>query len=144
MRKFIASLVVFSVLTPAFVTFMPAFAMADATVPFQSPLQPTAQQLMTRVAALQALVAAASSSSPVSCAALFSAPQVKVGDTVIVAWGSVGALPPGSNPNVSMWPQEGASTLSFTKAGYWKYSFTFYAANNATTTCTATVHVLPT
>ncbi len=130
MRKFITLLIALGFLTPA-------FASADISAPFQ----PTPTQLLTRIAALDAQIAAASSTNPVSCAAVFSAPQVTVGNTVLLAWGSVGSLPQGSIPGVSMWPQAGASTLSFKQAGNWTYSFTFYGANNATATCTASVKV---
>lgn len=132
MRKIIAICVALGFITPA-------FALADTLAPFQ----PTPAQLLTRVATLEAMEAAASSTAPVSCAALFAEPSVNIGDTVLLAWGSIGALPAGSDPAVSMWPQEGASTLSFTQAGTWTYSFTFYGTNNATATCTASVRVLP-
>ena|SRR5665213_591526 len=115
---------------------MPAFASADGV-----PTQPTAAQLLTRVAALEALEIAASTTSPVSCAALFSAPSVAIGRTVALAWGSFGATDQ-TKDTENMWPQNGASMLSFSRAGTWTYDFTFYSASGSSTTCTAQINVV--
>jgi hypothetical protein len=117
--------------------FAPMFSFADTMVP----IQPTVSQLLTRVAALNAQISA-QAGAPLACAALFSAPQVAIGQTVVLAWGSVGALAPGSDPNQSMWPQDGASVESFDKIGTWTYSFTFYGQSGNTIKCTASVRVV--
>jgi hypothetical protein len=131
MKKIATVLIALYFLVPAFALAAPSF-----------PIGPTPAQLLTRVAALQAQEAQAQAgTSTVSCASLFSAPKVAVGQTVYVAWGSMGALAPGASSTQSMWPQAGASTLSFQKAGTWTYNFTFYGVQGGTATCTASIRV---
>ena len=101
------------------------------------PVGPTLAQLTTRVAALEAQEAASPGQSLV-CVALFSAPSVKVGQEVALAWGSVGAVEQTKDTS-NMWSLDGGSTLLFSKSGSWIYSFTFYGANGSSTNCSATI-----
>lgn len=134
MRRSVAALTIISSIMGLLV---PVFSFADTFVPFQ----PTASQLLTRVAALDAQVAA-QAGTPLACAALFNAPQVSIGQTAVLAWGSVGALAPGSVPTQSMWPQNGASIELFDKVGTWTFHFTFYGKSGGTVTCTASIRVV--
>jgi hypothetical protein len=113
----------------------PALALADSAIP----IGPTPLQLLTRVAALEAEEASIQSGQALACAALFSAPTVEVGQQVILAWGSVGAMAQ-TKDTENMWPLDGASTLSFADAGARTYPFTFYGAGG-TVTCNATITV---
>lgn len=126
----------------AFIAFAlaiaPSLSFADSAIPSG----PTPAQLIARVAAIEALEAAADATTSVSCAALFSAPAVTVGQTVELGWGSVGAMAPGASSTQSMWPQNGASTLSFQKPGTWTYGFTFYGIQGGTANCAATIKVI--
>ncbi|MDR3571948.1 MAG: hypothetical protein P4L81_07245 [Candidatus Pacebacteria bacterium] len=102
----------------------------------------TVGQLTAIAASLEARQNSISTGEPLACAALFSTTSTKVGQQVSLAWGSVGAVDPlTSSSSVSMWPQQGFSTLSFTKVGTWTYYFTFYNNNAASTTCSAKIAV---
>ncbi len=115
----------------------PLTASASAVPIGQTPLQ-----LLTTLAAVEAQEVSLSSGQSLACAALFSAPSVQVGKGVLLAWGSVGAVDPSlSSSSVPMWAPHGGSTMEFSEAGTWTYSFTFYNANNASTTCNAKIVV---
>ena len=104
------------------------------------PILQTPAQLLTTVAALEAQENSLQNNSPLACAALFGAPSVKVGQQVVLAWGSIGAIQQ-TKDTLNEWPLDGASTLSFSTAGTFKYPFTFYSASGATTTCAAEITV---
>ena len=123
-----------------FLAASPALALADALTPAQVKIQ----QLTAVIAALQAQEAALASGNPLACAALASKTSVRVNEPLALAWGSVGAMDPADNPSKPMWAQNGVSDLSIRQAGTWTYSFTFYSATGATTTCNATIIVVPT
>jgi hypothetical protein len=98
--------------------------------------------MLTGVAQLEAKESSLESGEALSCAAVFSTSTVALGQEVDLAWGSVGALDPRfASTTRSMWTPQGASVLSFTQAGTWTYFFTFYSANDASTTCAAKIIV---
>lgn len=99
----------------------------------------TSQQIATVAVALEAQIASLQNNSTVACAALFTKPQVHLGEPVVLAWGSVGAMAPGDDSSKSMWSQNGSNVVSLSMAGTWTYSFTFYAKNGGTATCTAQI-----
>lgn len=102
----------------------------------------TVAQLTAITAALEAQQASVSSGQSLACAAVFSTSTVQVGQPVAIAWGSVGAIDPlASSSSIPMWSKNGSANLSFTQVGTWTYSFTFYSASNASTTCSAKVSV---
>jgi hypothetical protein len=115
----------------------PAFALADAFTLAQVQIE----HLTAIAAALEAQEAALASGQSIACAALTSAPSVRVGDTVALAWGSVGAMNPADDTSKPMWTQNGVTVLSFDKPGTVIYSFTFYSASGATANCSAKVVV---
>lgn len=117
---------------------LPLSVFADATIP----TQPTTEQLWARIAEIDAMIVAAQSPSPVSCAATTSVPTVKVNTPFILAWGSVGAMLPGSSTTQSMWPPVRAQIVTQPTVGTWKYSFVFYSSTGATTSCDTTIKVI--
>ena len=100
----------------------------------------TPVQLLTTVAAIEAQEVSIQNNEALSCVALFSTSTAKIGQQVALAWGSVGAVPQ-TKDVANMWPLNGGSLMSFATAGTWTYSFTFYSATNATTTCIANILV---
>ncbi|HUO50707.1 MAG TPA: hypothetical protein VMU25_04065 [Candidatus Paceibacterota bacterium] len=118
---------------------VPVLAFAQTASTSQSSLN----QLMVVATALEAQASSLQSGQPLACAVLFSMPVVHLHETVVLAWGSVGAIDPEvSSTSQSMWAPHGLSTLSFDKLGTWKYSFTFYSQSGASTTCDALIKVV--
>ena len=117
----------------------PVGAFADTNIP----TQPTVEQLWARVAELEAEIVAINATSSVSCAALTSVSIVKINMPFILAWGSVGAMLPGSSTTQSMWPPVRAQSVIQPKPGTWTYPFTFYSETGATTVCATTIKVTP-
>lgn len=125
-----------------FLTFIFGFILLAAPALASAQSWQTVAQLTAVAASLEAQAAVASTGESLACAALFSASSVHLGEQVALAWGSVGALDPlSSSSSVSMWSQNGSATLSFTQVGTWTYSFTFYSAQNSSTTCAAKIVV---
>jgi len=114
----------------------PAFALADTGIP----TAPTPLQLITRTAALEAQLASTQSGSALACAMLFSASSTPLGNDVILAWGSTGAVEQAFDTK-NMRDTAGAVTLLFDQPGTWTYTFTFYDAARAATTCSAKILV---
>ena len=124
------------------IAFACGFAVAALPLFAGAQTAPTVAQLTARIAALEAQENAAASGQSLACAAVFSAPSVKVGDSVALAWGSVGALDPlTSSSSVPMWSRNGASTLTFAHPATWTYFFTFYDVAGDQKTCYASVRV---
>jgi len=115
---------------------MPGFALADSAIP----VEPTPLQLATRVATVEAQVAAMQGGQSLACAMLFSTSSVPVGQEVILAWGSVGAVEQ-TTDTLNTRPTNGAVTLLFSQAGTWTYSFKFYDASSNSVTCKAQIKV---
>jgi hypothetical protein len=131
MKKFLSIFAVVLIATPA-LTF------ADSSIPIGQ----TITQMTTTVAALQALESAAQTGQPLTCALVFSAPKVSVGQQVSIGWGTVGALDPAtSSSTMPMWTPDGGATLLFQTAGTWTYSYTFYGSKGGSITCKASIVV---
>jgi hypothetical protein len=112
----------------------PVFALADSGIPIgQTPLQ-----IETTLAAVEAQVMAIQGNQSLLCVAMSSATSTKVGQQVLLAWGSVGAVAQTKDP-LNMWAMNGGTTLLFSAPGTWKYSFTFYDATGASTTCSVKI-----
>jgi hypothetical protein len=122
----------------AFLLAIPALVLADSAIPIgQTPVQ-----ILTTAAALEAQESAASGDQTLACAALLSAPSVKVNEPVALAWGSIGALNPATASSTQpMWTPDGGTMVSIQTPGPWTYSFTFYSASGASVTCTAKILV---
>jgi len=116
--------------------FAPAFALADSMIP----VGPTPPQLLSRVATLEAQEASLQTGESIACAILFNVQSAKVGQQVVLAWGSVGAVDQTKDPE-NMRPTNGAVTLLFSNSGSWNYSFTFYDANGKSVACSAKILV---
>jgi hypothetical protein len=116
----------------------PASAFADSS----TQLGPTLAQRLTAAAALQAQVNSITTGQKLACSVLFSAPSVKVGDLVAIAWGSTGAIDPETaSTSLPMWEPEGGNTLDFQQPGTWTYVFTFYSQDGTSVTCSAKIVV---
>jgi len=112
----------------------PTFALADTSIQIgQTPLQ-----ILTTLATVEAQMMSIQNGQALSCVALSSATSTKVGQQVLLAWGSVGAVEQTKDP-LNMWPMSGGTTLLFSKPGTWKYSFTFYDATGTSTTCSVKI-----
>lgn len=118
-------------------SFAPAFALAGSIVPLgQTPLQ-----ALTTLAALQAQASSVSSQQALACAALSSEQRVKVGEPVILAWGSVGSSQADAPAGKATWTQNGAQEVSLGQTGTWTYYFTFYGPASASITCSVQIVV---
>ena len=126
----------FSVLTSIVFLITPALALADA----QSPFQPSAAQLLTRVAALEAQLASVQKNQPLACAMRFSTPTARIGQEVILAWGSRGAVEQNKD-TLNMRATNGAFTMLFSQPGVWRYSFIFYDSSGAAVPCDASIKI---
>ena len=121
--------------------FAVAPALAFADTPSTQQLQ--LQSLLISVANLEAQLSAAQSGQPIACALLTSKTAVQVGEPFTLAWGSIGAENPGDDPSRSVFEPNSSEVVSLSEIGTFKYSFTFYAANGATATCSTTVIISP-
>ena len=104
------------------------------------PIGQTPIQLMTTLAAVEAQEASVQNNDSLACVALFSQPTAKVGQQVILAWGSAGAVPQ-TKDALNEWPLEGASLMSFSTSGTFTYPFKFYDGSGHVTTCSAKITV---
>lgn len=126
MNKFFAALILGTLLAPAFVA-------ADSTYG----VQPTLGQLLSRLAALQAML----ESKPMGCV-LATAPQaVTAGVPFTLAWGSYGTDEGAAPAGVSTWTNNGEQTLVISTPGKRKYEFDFYGTGAGKITCTLIVNV---
>jgi hypothetical protein len=115
---------------------IPAFALADNGIP----LGPTPAQMLTTVASIEAQEAAITNNESLACIALFSRSTVSVGQQVILAWGSTGAVEQ-TKDSLNEWPLDGAFTMSFSQTGTLVYPFTFYDPEGNSVTCKASIVV---
>ena len=113
----------------------PYIALADPT-----PAHMQIQHLTAIAATLRAQEVALKGGS-LACAALVSKTNVRVDEPFAIAWGSVGALDPSDDLTRPLWAQNGAATVSLSKKGSWRYTFTFFGSLGNAVTCTADVSV---
>jgi hypothetical protein len=111
---------------------VPSFASADSYG-----VEPTLGQLLTRIAALQALI----SHEEINCAVTATKSAVKVGEVFTIAWGSYGADAKYSNDPQNAYPQNGEQTMRITTPEVRTYHFTFYGPNGLKKTCDQTISV---
>lgn len=111
---------------------VPAFASADTYG-----IQPTLGQLLTRVAALQAIL----SHEPVNCAVAATKSSVKVGEAFTLAWGSFGADPKYSTDAKNAYPENGEQVMQINTPETRIYKFTFFGPNGVQKTCEQTITV---
>lgn len=116
----------------AFGLLTPAFASADSYG-----VQPTLGQLLTRIAALEAIL----SHEQINCAVTSSAAEVKVGETFTIAWGSYGADPKYSTDPQNAYPINGEQVMRITTPETRTYHFSFYGPNGLKKTCHQTIRV---
>ena len=112
----------------------PVLACADLTA-----TQTQIQQLSASAVALEAEREALSGRP--ACAAVISKGQVKINEPFILAWGSVGTLNPGDDPNKSMLVSNGTVMLTIQKVGGWRYTLPFYGKDGGVVMCKVDVFV---
>ncbi len=129
MQKYIlATLVAFGLLVPV-------FASADS----RFGVEPTLGQLLSRVAALQALL----DGTPINCAVAATKSTVKIGEVFTIAWGSYGADSIYSTDPSNSYTQNGEQDLVISNPEIRTYQFTFFGPNGTKKTCDQTITVLP-
>ena len=115
--------------------FVPAFAFADTTYG----VEPSWGQLLTRIAALEAIL----SGSPINCAVIATKTIVHAGEPFTIAWGSFGADPSYSTDPKNMYPINGEQAMQINTPETRIYKFTFFGPNGMKKTCNQTITVLP-
>lgn len=121
------------------------FAVAVAVLAFSVPMavsaddfgiQPTLPQLLSRVAALDALL----NNTSVACAFSLSKQSVRAGEPFVMSWGSYGADDSSANDTTSLIAR-GEQTVVFEKPGKYIYRFTFKGSGGATAHCAPMITV---
>ena len=111
---------------------VPAFASADSFG-----VQPTLGQLLTRIAALQALIA----HEEINCAVTATKSTVHVGEEFTIAWGSYGADAKYSTDPQNVYPINGEQTMRINTPEMRTYKFTFFGQSGLKKTCEQTITV---
>jgi hypothetical protein len=123
MKKIFAALLLSTLLAPA-------FASADAYG-----IQPTLGQLLSRIAALEAIVAG----KQIGCATTATKTVVKVGEVTTIAWGSYGTDAKYSTDAQNAYSQNGEQAVSLETPQTRTYYFTFYGPNGSSVKCDQTI-----
>lgn len=113
-------------LLAALVLATPLVSLADTG----NGLMPSAEQLLARIAALEAIVY----HKHVTCAMAADPVTVATGKPFVLAWGTYGAVEPGTT-NTSELSPEGEETLIAGAPGNWKYTLTFHGTSGDEVTC---------
>ncbi len=121
-----------TILALALIVSAPTFAAAD-----DFGVHPTVPQLLSRVAALEAM----SKRVSVACSFAVSKPVVQVGEPFVLSWGSYGAGDPVSGAVSSLVPR-GEQTIVLDRPGTMMYRFTFTGPDGTTAVCTPRITVV--
>ncbi len=127
MQKILAAFIVTAL-------FAPAFASADSFG-----IQPTLGQLLSRIAALEAILA----NTSINCAVTATKSTVKVGEPFTIAWGSYGADAKYSTDPQNAYSENGEQTMLMDAPQSRIYKFTFFGPNGIQKTCEQKIVVLP-
>lgn len=100
-------------------------------------IEPTLGQLLTRQAAINAMLQKQS----VSCVLATNQQLITAGAPFIIAWGSYGADPSYVPANMSAWANNGEQIVVIDSPEKRKYEFDFYGAEGHKVTCTIVVDV---
>ncbi len=114
--------------------FVPALASADSFG-----IQPTLGQLLTRIAALTAIL----ENKTINCAVTATKTTVTVGELFTIAWGSFGADPKYSTDPQNAYAINGEQAMQINAPESRIYKFTFFGPNGLQKTCEQTITVLP-
>ncbi len=125
MKKIFASLALIAL-------FSPAFAAADSYG-----IQPSLGQLLTRVAALQAIVGG----KTINCAVAATKTTVRVGEPFTIAWGSYGADPKYSTDPQNAYTENGEQSVVLDTPQTRTYHFSFFGLNGSVAKCDQTITV---
>jgi hypothetical protein len=123
MKKILIALMLGAVLAPAFVS-------ADAFG-----IEPTRGQLLSRIAALQAIL----TNKTINCALAATKSVVKVGEPVVISWGSFGADAKYSNDPSNAYTENGEQAIVLDSPQTRTYQFTFFGPNSGKVTCEYTI-----
>ncbi len=126
MKKIFTALVVSTLLAPA-------FASADSFG-----IEPTRGQLLSRIAALESIVAGKS----INCAVATTKSTVRVGEQFTIAWGSFGADSKYSNDPQNAYAENGEQVMQMDFPQIRTYKFTFFGPHATKATCQQTITVL--
>ncbi len=121
------------------VVFVATFLLVPAVASSQSQfgIEPTRGQLLSRIAALQAIL----SGAPINCALATSKSTVKVGEVFTIAWGSFGADSKYSTDPSNSYTENGEQDLAISTPEIRTYQFTFFGPNGSKKTCEQTITV---
>lgn len=126
-KKILTALVISSIM-------LPTLASADSFG-----IQPTLGQLLTRIAALQAILG----NTSINCAVAATKTTVQVGEPFTIAWGSFGADPKYSTDPQNRYDINGEQTVQIDRPETRTYHFTFFGQNGTHKTCEQTITVIP-
>ncbi len=127
MKRILASIVLVALLAPT-------LASADSFG-----IQPTLGQLLSRIAALEAILA----HKTINCAVTATKSTVMAGEPFTIAWGSFGAEPSYSTDPQNAYSQNGEQQMLLNTPEARVYHFTFFGPNGTKVTCDQTIIVLP-
>lgn len=113
--------------------FVPALVSADSFG-----IQPTLGQLLTRIAALESILA----NTSINCAVTATKSVVRAGESFTIAWGSFGADPKYSNDPQNSYAINGEQTMQIDTPEIRTYHFTFFGQNGMMITCDQTITVI--
>ena len=100
-------------------------------------IEPTLGQLLTRIAALQAIL----EGKPINCAVTSTKTTVRVGEPFTIAWGSYGADAKYSIDPENAYSENGEQTMRMDMPQMRTYYFTFFGPNGLKKTCNQTITV---
>lgn len=100
-------------------------------------VQPTLGQLLTRIAALEAIL----SHESVNCSVAATKTTVRAGEEFTIAWGSYGADPKYSTDPQNAYAINGEQSMRIDTPENRTYKFTFYGPNGLKKTCEQAISV---
>lgn len=112
---------------------IPAFASADSFG-----IEPTRGQLLSRIAALQAIL----SGESINCAVATTKSTVKVGEVFTIAWGSFGANAKYSTDPSNAYSENGEQLMRIDVPETRTYKLTFFGPNAVKKTCQLSISVI--
>lgn len=127
MKKTITTFLLISLFTPAFAAAESRFG-----------IEPTLGQLLSRLAAIQALEQGTS----LNCAVAATKSTVFAGEAFTIGWGSYGAGAHYSNDPENAYPDNGQQAMQIDKPEVRTYQFSFFGPNGTKTTCDQTITVV--
>lgn len=110
------------------------FAASAASV---ADIETQLMHVLGQIAALQAQA----SGNPVACELVTSKSSVAVGEPFALIWNSFGAKEPSNTDTASQWARGGISTVTLSRPGNYKYTFTFNGVSGGQTECSTLISI---